>query len=713
MDGTMNDRIQRLIAAAHDGDIYPKIVPVEYDAFDENLSDPQRIAKRLTEYMAAQPCAFSDDNELVGMVRFDGSVEGPLFPRIGHRFFAQTRDQYYCKPQENLCTFEWQHSNADFGKVINVGLVGLRAEIVAARHNYESDIRRLEFLAGLESMIRGMVNRSRQYAAECRRRAADPATAPARRAVLLRMAANCERVPEHPARTFEEAVQCLYFCFQFQPDSIGRPDQYLLPLYERGLADGTLTRDHAKELLQELFVMIHGWTPPSSRNADKGGESHFAIGGYTLDHRCAWNDLSELILEAMMECDLIRPQVSLRWNRLTPRSVLRRILDAERHDKNKRIAIANDEPRIADMTGRRGIPWEQAYDYIMVGCNEPAFQGGISLGGNTTNIVRSLVRTLDGRRAEVLACRDFDSFYAIYEQELHHDLETILDWSNRYNMLRSRDCNVLTSLFMTGCIERAASVTQGGAARALWCANFMGSTNLIDSLSVIRQFVFEERRCTMDTLLAALDADWKGHEALREEILRDGRFYGNGDDFADSVAHRFYRSVAKFAEGRTDFFGHPLAFGNLTGYNPHFAWLGVNTKATPDGRVAGAALLFGGGQSGGKDRDGPTSLLLSVAHMDPTGVMCGNSIFNLSVDEAVVQNDESFEKLVTLVETYFREGGLHIQLNHVSAEVLRAAKKDPDAYKSVRVRVSGFSAYFVGLKEPIQDDVIARTEHKA
>ena len=86
---------------------------------------------------------------------------------------------------------------------------------------------------------------------------------------------------------------------------------------------------------------------------------------------------------------------------------------------------------------------------------------------------------------------------------------------------------------------------------------------------------------------------------------------------------------------------------------------------------------------------------------------------NLSVDEAVVQNDESFEKLVSLVETYFREGGLHVQLNHVSAEVLRAAKKDPDRYKSVRVRVSGFSAYFVGLKEAIQDDVIARTEHKA
>ena len=710
----MNDRIQHLITAARAGDIYPEQVKVEYDEFDLKLSDPQRIAKRLTEYMDAQPCAFSDDNELVGMIRFDGSVEGPLFPRIGHRAFGEVAHKYYCHPQENLCTFEWQHSNADFGKVIRVGLVGLRKEIVEARRHYETDVQRLAFLAGLESMIRGIVNRSRQYAAECRRRAADPATPPARRAALLRMAENCARVPEHPARTFEEAIQCLYFCFHFQPDSIGRPDQYLLPLYQRGLADGSLTREHARELLQELYVMIHAWTRPgNSHNSDKGAESHFVVGGYTLDHRCAWNELSELIVDSLMETDLIRPQVSLRWNRLTPRSVLRRMLDAERHDKNKRVAFVSDEPRIADMTGRRGIPWEQAYDYIMVGCNEPAFQGGISLGGNTTNIVRSLVRTLDGRRGEVLACRDFDSFYALYEEELHHDLETILDYSNRFNMLRSRDCNVLTSLFMTGCIARAASVTQGGAERALWCANFMGSTNLIDSLCVIRQFVFEEKRCKMETLLAALDADWKGYEALRDEILRDGRFYGNDDDLSNEVAHRFYRSVAKFADGRTDFFGHPITFGNLTGYHPHFAWHGANTKATPDGRVAGSAFLFGGGQSNGKDRDGVTSLIRSVAHMDPTGVMTGNSIFNLSVDERIVTDDESFEKLVALVETYFKEGGLHIQLNHVSAEELRAAKANPDAYKSLRVRVSGFSAYFVGLKESIQDDVIARTEHKA
>ncbi len=710
----MNERIGRLVKAARSGEIYPPCVKVEYDEFDLKLADPLRIAKRLSEYLEAQPCYFTEDNELLGMTHFDGSVEAELFPRCGHRFFREAAAKYYFKPQENLCTFEWQHSNADFGKIIRLGLEGFRKEIIESRQKFTDDLPRLNFLAGLEDMIRGLVRRARQYAAECRKQAA-VCEDPRRKATLLRMASNISHVPEHPARTFEEAVQCLYFCYHFQSDSIGRPDQYLYPLYQQGMAEGTLTKEHAKELLQELFVMIHGWTSPrmangkaTNSNWDKGAECHFAVGGYTMDHQCAWNELSELIVDSMMEVDLIRPQVSLRWNKLTPRSVLRKMLDCERKDKNKRIALANDEPRIAAML-KHGIPWETAYDYIMVGCNEPAYQGGISLGGNTTNIVRSLVNTLNDRRAEVLACPDFDSFYALYEEELYNDLETILAYSNRFNMLRSRDCNVLSSLFMEGCIERGLSVTQGGAVRARWCANFMGASNLIDSLIVIRQFVYEEKRCTMAELLAALDADWKGHEALRTQILKHGRFFGNNDDFSNAMARRFYTSVNRFAEGRTDIFGHYVCFGNLTGYRTHFAQYGALTQATPDGRVAGSALLFGSGQSDGKDRDGMTSHLLSVAHMDPTGVMCGNSIMNLSVDENTVRNEESFEKLVSMIEIYFREGGLHLQLNHVSPEELLAAKKEPDKYKSVRVRVSGFSATFVTLDEAIQDNVIART----
>ena len=132
----MNERIARLVKAARSGEIFPERVAVEYDGFDLKLADPLRIAKRLTEYMAAQPCYFTEDNELVGMMHFDGSVEAELFPRTGHRFWNEACSQYYRKPRENLCTFEWQHSNADFGKIIRLGLRGLRNEIIESRKKH-------------------------------------------------------------------------------------------------------------------------------------------------------------------------------------------------------------------------------------------------------------------------------------------------------------------------------------------------------------------------------------------------------------------------------------------------------------------------------------------------------------------------------------------------------------------------------------------------
>ena len=199
---------------------------------------------------------------------------------------------------------------------------------------------------------------------------------------------------------------------------------------------------------------------------------------------------------------------------------------------------------------------------------------------------------------------------------------------------------------------------------------------------------------------------------LRLEILRDGRFFGNHDEYSDSIARRLNESLYRFAKDRTDLFGTPLTYGNLTGYNPHFAFFGSLTGATPDGRVAGSALTFGSGQVYGKELNGITSHLLSVAQMDPTGVLCGNTIMNLTVDNSTVRNEEGFEKLVLLIETYFKAGGLHIQLNYLSREELIAAKADQEKYKNLRVRVSGFSATFVKLNESLQENIIARTSEE-
>lgn len=701
-------RIRRLLAKVKTQNVFPPGVRVTYDSADYALPEPVRIGKRLKEYISAQPVTIKPDDELVGWLHFDYSVESDLYRRTGHRFFSRICMPYYLKPQNGFATFEWQHTGANFVKVLEKGLVGIRAEIAASRAKWAGDRGRLDYLRGMDLAMDGIEARVKKSVAECRR-LAEAEKDPARKTALLRMTACLERVPMHPARTYDEAIQSIFFCFDFLSDAIGRLDQYLAPYYFADLKAGRITREHAVERLQELFVFIDAHTPHWSSNHDKGGESHMTVGGLTPDGKDGWSEFSRLVVDACLSCDLIRPQMSFRWHPGTKREHLRYMLDCERRDPNLRIAFDGDAPRIKALVEHFGFPIEVARDYCMTGCNEGAFTGGFSTGGCKVNIPRCIVNVFSRRKNEAIACRDWEEFWRLFEHELFLDLEEADMWCKVFNEMRSHDCNILSALFLDGCIERATSPTRGGSSLAWSQIGLVGMPNLIDSLCIVRQFVFDEKRCTMKELADALAADWKGHEKLNAEIRGKGRFYGENDPVSNGIARRLHLAIARFAKDRRDYFGNPFTYGNHVGYNDHSVIFGKITGATPDGRRAGEYFSFGSGPVTGRGTDSATSILLSTAQMDPTGIMCGAPVLNLSVSPSVVTDENDFEKLVILVETYFRQGGLHLQLNHVSRETLIAAQKNPEKYANLRVRVSGFSGYFVRFKKSIQDEIIART----
>ena len=199
---------------------------------------------------------------------------------------------------------------------------------------------------------------------------------------------------------------------------------------------------------------------------------------------------------------------------------------------------------------------------------------------------------------------------------------------------------------------------------------------------------------------------------MRTVIIKKGKFFGNDDDFSNSVAQRLYESFYRYLKDKRNVFGYHWLIGDLLGYNEHHKWFGEKTKSTPDGRFAGELLKFGIGQSEGRDRNGLTALLNSVASLDKNAISCGSTVTNISLDEQLIKNDEYFDKTVDMFETYFKNGGIHFQLTYVSKEDLLAAKKNTENYGNLRVRVTGFSDYFVRLKDSIQDDIIERTVQK-
>ena len=705
----MTDRIRALVQKTVAGELLPPFTPVEYDRTDLFLPPVQMSAKRVSEYILAQEPVILPESCFTGLLRFDGSVEGDLFHRSGHRNFRDAYENFYNKPVENLLTFEWQHAVGNYGKVIRRGFTGLFADIAASEEAHAGDDAALEFLRTQRDILQAILKRAHRVSAKVSA-FAETVSEPACRENLLQLSKALTKVPEFPAESFYEAVLCLVFCYSYLPDSIGLIDRYLYPYYRKDIDSGKLTEDRAAEYLQELFLLLQGRISIASDRFYRGGESHFCIGGYLEDHTDGFNDLSRLIVESLLELPTWIPQISLRWTEETPREVLRYMLDKERNDPNKRIAFVNDEPRLRGLMNYGGHSWEEAVSYTMMGCNELALPGGMVFGFDPFNIVRSVETLFHKRREELLHCPDFEAFYAMFEEELFRDLWRAEEISKGLQTIRSRDCNLVSNFLLEGCIRNAKSCTQGGLDRFVAVGLPIGLSTVIDSLAVTRQLVFEEKSVSMETLTDALAANWEGHEELLTRIRKTGCFFGNDDDISNDAARRLMHSLGKW-NNTENYLGKKWLFGNLVGYNEHHKWFGEKLAATPDGRFAGEAINFGIGQTGGRDRSGLTALLHSVAKCDPEAVLTGPSVTNILLEAGLMRNEASFEKLVDLFEAYFRAGGTHFQLTYVSPEEMRAAKQDPETHRSLRVRVSGFSDYFRNLNDALQDEMIRRTEH--
>ena len=706
----MTERIKKLTELTLSGQMYADTVKTTYDEADLLLPRQQMESKRICEYILNQEPKLTEYSCLTGFFNFDGSVVGDAFRRGGHKATQEAFKLFYLKPIDNLSTMEWQHATADYTKILNKGISGIIADIDESLIIHD-DPEQVEFLLALKRVANALI----AWAHKCSDRALALSQAVEKeeyRNNLKKLSEALLRVPENAPESFYEAVLCIYLCFSADPDSVGTLDRYLYPFYIKDIENGMLTKEEAAEYLQELFLMLQAATRITSNNFTRGAESHFCVGGYLPNGEDGFTELSRLIVESMIDLPTYIPQVTLRWTKKTPREVFRFMLDCERKDPHKRIAFQNDEKRIKCYTEICGIPFERAVGYTTVGCNEPAFLGAITGSNSKINFLRSMETVFHKKSKLIEKSVSFNDFFEIFKKELFSDLERAYEYDNFYNKQRAQDINYISSLVFNDCIENAKSLTQGGGNTVIASPMCLGITNVIDSLCVVKQFVFDEKLFPMSELIAALKADWQGYEDMRTLILKKGKFFGNDDDTSNYVAQKLYRELYEFLKDKTNLYGYHWLIGDLLGYHIHHKWFGEKTLATPDGRYNGDMLKFGLGQSEGRDREGLSALLNSIAKVDPNGIGCGSTVTNITLDEQLIKNDDHFEKTVDLLLTYFQNGGVHFQLIYVSKDDLMCAKETPDEYKHLRVRVTGFSDYFVKLKEAIQDDIIARTEQK-
>ena len=704
------------------GDPEQEALGRESRALTEGEPDVIRNAKAFAHYCANRTVVISDRELIVGSspsVEYDPEKEATpeIFGRQGFASHWAVSEGGQAMFREGMLSGAGNHTTMDYDTVLAIGFAGLIERIrerIGRLTPDEPDVAtKREFLEALIIMAEGYIVLSDRYAdhADALAREAD---GPVRRAELESIARNCRRVPAGPATTFQEACQAAWFCFFFLPDAPGRVDQYLNPFYERDLARGAVTPEAAHELLSCLW--IHYYQFAGARQGVSALQ-HLTLGGVKPDGSDASNELTRICLNVTEDLRLHRPQVGLRWNKDTPPDLLRRAVRILRtHSGNP--DFCNDE-QIVPALVKIGVAPEDAREFSLSGCHEVIVTGRAQMGSveGFVNLPK-ILRIALGLEPTLAPGADTASIetYADLWRALEDAMELVAGFTHEASLARDSQAaedpggNLGASLVVNDCIENALGYTQGGARYNHCNWDIIGLANLADSLAAIRQLVFEDRELTLPQLVDILRADWDGHESLRRRVLSRMPHYGNDQDDVDGIAASVVERFSAILKRRTPFRGGEYILGTTAGGENMHVEFGRLTGATPDGRTAGTSLADSIGAAHGRDTQGVTALLNSVAKL-PHSLLPTATTLNVKLDPSMLAGDSGIDKIAALIEGHFLSGGQQCQFNTVTREMLLEAREHPEEHGDLMVRVAGYSAPFTALWDDLQDEVIARTEH--
>lgn len=591
--------------------------------------------------------------------------------------------------------------------------------------------RNADFLQAVIICSEGAIAFAHRFAGEAMKLAEKEAD-PRRRDELLRIADNCRWVPANPPRTFYEAMQCLWFTQVIAQISygmagtfaLGRVDQYLYPFYKRDVEQGIITKDEALELIEELELKLTsnilllpelGIEVSSTLGTSP---QPITIGGLTKDGKDATNELSWMILESSEKLKAVINNLAIRIHNKTAEDFMLRACRVYRSTSGQ--AFYNDEAIIPALLSD-GYSLEDARDYAIVGCVEPTGSGDTfaCTGGNDIKLagVLEMVLTNGGYRlmggqglptGDPTRFETFDEVMDAFRRQLEHNVKLAVDAVNIKDAIYQAEFPApFVSATLTGCVESGRDATDGGARYNFGSITARGLGTTTDSLAAIKKLVFDDQVLTMSELVELLETNFEGKDELRHLLINRAPKYGNDDDYVDliakEIAELFCREVTEHQSIRG---GH---------FRPSFYSYGTHVLdgqflgATPDGRMAGEAISNGISPANAREKKGPTAVLNSAAKLEHTLISNGNSL-NLRLLPSLVQDEAALGMVASLVKTYFHSGGMHLQFNVVSRETLVDAQKNPQDYRDLVVRVSGYSAFFTDLGKLIQDDIIARTE---
>ena len=558
---------------------------------------------------------------------------------------------------------------------------------------------------------------------------------PQRKAELEKIADVCHWVPANAPRDYWEAIQMYWFVHLGTVTELngwdsmnpGHIDQHLYPFYKKGLEDGTLDRDKAKELLSCLWIKFNNQPAPPKVGItalESGTYNDFTninLGGIDRDGNPVANEISYMALEVQEELHELQPGLSIHIASNTPDEFLLEGCKVIRQGHGY-PSVFNPDTYVKELL-RQGKSLEDAREGGCSGCIEVGAFGkeAYLLTGylNTPKILEITLHNgvdpLTGKKVgiETGDPRNFKSYEELYEA-WHKQMIYFVNLKLAVNNYIERMFSLYApatflSLFIDDCIARGKDYYSGGARYNTTYIQCTGLGTITDSLAVLKKHVFEEQKYTMDEVIKACDADFEGLEKMRQYIRNHTPFFGNDDDYADSIAVKVFDDLCEAIEGKPNTRGGKTQLNMLstTCHN----YFGSVLGATPNGRKAHFAISDGTSASHGSDVNGPSALVKSLGKLDQE--RSGGTLLNVRFVPALLKREQDLTKFSSLIREYFKLGGHHIQFNIVDTQTLLDAQANPDKYKGLLVRMAGYSDYFNDMNTQLQNDVIARTENES
>ncbi len=675
------------------------IVRKEHHKFRQEEKDPYRYAEDYAEKglgdLERSVCRLRDVlSEEVPVVMPDESIAFmrtvAALPEIfTEEEFSAIKKEHYIHEQGKVCNI-----NPDYLKLLSCGTKEKKRQISERLEAFRAENRPQE--AAAEKAMYDTLCIMEEFTGRYQKEA--------ERAGNKTAAEVLKRIPREKPRSFLEALQflriihyCLWCSFQYH-NTLGRFDQYMYPFYEKDIREKKLTKEEALELLEEFFLCFNKDSDLYTGMQQGDNGQSMVLGGLNPDGTESYNELSDLCMQASLELKLIDPKINLRVHQNTPLSLY--IRGTELTKEGLGFPQYSNDDVVIEALKNWGYEEKDAYDYAVAACWEFIIPGcGMDIPNlNGLSFPACVMEAVNG-------LKEADSFEALMgkvKEAIFAQSEKLREGVHDIYM----EPAPLMSILMDGCVEKGEDVSRGNKYN-----NFgfhgTGIATAVDSLAGIKKYVFDEKTVTRTELLTALKTDFEGRERLANMLRYEGPKMGNDDDGVDAIAITLLDWFADSLEGCVNERGGCYRAG--TGSAMYYIWQSEGMPATPDGRKAGEEFAANYSPSIFTRLDGPLSIIKSFAKPHLSRVANGGPL-TIELTDSMFRDEESTEKTARFVKTFIDLGGHQMQINAVNREKLIDAKKHPEKYKNLIVRVWGWSGYFVELDECYQDHIIKRME---